>query len=138
MTEKSQNLKMASTLARWVAGKGIDNVNPSMLSDEMRNGIMTEAGIILLKEGRIYEAVKAVVMAGNSDKLVEMGNEFIRQTKFEEAALCFIPVKDKEKLEKTAAECAKLGNMSLAYFAYLAAGNEQMALFLKENFCPEL
>lgn len=129
---------MANTLARWVVEKGVDNVNPSMLSAEMRSDIMTEAGIILLKEGRIYEAVKAVVMAGNSDKLVEMGNEFVRQTKFEEAALCFIPIKDKEKLEKTAGECAKLGNMPLAYFAYAAAGNEQMAAFLKENFCPEL
>lgn len=129
---------MASTLARWVVEKGVDNINPAMLSAEMRSDIMTEAGIILLKEGRIYEAVKAVVMAGNSDKLVEMGNEFVRQTKFEEAALCFIPVKDKEKLEKAGAECAKLGNMSLAYFAYVAAGNDQMAAFLKENFCPEL
>ncbi|MDD4877520.1 MAG: hypothetical protein PHO02_00605 [Candidatus Nanoarchaeia archaeon] len=129
---------MASTLARWVVEKGVDNINPSMLSAEMRSDIMTEAGIILLNEGRIYEAVKAVVMAGNSDKLVDMGDEFVRQTKFEEAALCFIPVKDKDKLEKTAAECAKLGNMSLAYFAYVAAGNDQMASFFKENFCPEL
>lgn len=129
---------MASTLARWVVEKGVDNVNPSMLSAEMRCDILTEAGMILLKEGRIYEAVKAIVLAGNSNKLLEMGNEFIRQTKFEEAALCLIPVKDKEKLERAAAECGKLGNMPLAYYAYLAAGNEQMASFIKENFCPEL
>ena len=89
---------MASTLARWVVEKGVDNINPAMLSADMRNEIMTEAGMILLKEGRFFEAVKAVTMAGNSEKLSEMGDEFVRQTKFEEAALCFIPVKNKEKL----------------------------------------
>lgn len=129
---------MASTLARWVVEKGVDNINPAMLSADMRNEIMTEAGMILLKEGRFFEAVKAVTMVSNSEKLSEMGDEFVRQTKFEEAALCFIPVKNKEKLERAAAECARLGNMHLAYFAYVAAGNEPMAVFMKENFCPEL
>jgi hypothetical protein len=129
---------MASTLARWVVEKGVDSVNPTMLSADMRNEIMTEAGMILLKEGRFFEAVKAVTMAGNSAKLLEMGDEFVRQTKFEEATLCFIPTKDKARIEKSASECAKLGNMSLAYYAYIASENEEMAAFMKENFCPEL
>ncbi|MFH1065279.1 MAG: hypothetical protein V1734_02125 [Nanoarchaeota archaeon] len=129
---------MASTLARWVVEKGIDNIKPSMLTPEMKREILSEAGMIFLKEGRFYEAVKAVSMAENSPRLVEMGDEFMRQSKFENAVLCFIPTKDKIRIEKAAVECAKQGNVRLAYYAYIASENAEMAAFLKENFCPDL
>ncbi len=129
---------MSNTLARWVVDKGIDNINPSMLSSEMKREVLTEAGMILLKEGRVYEAVKAVSMAENSGKLVQMGDEFMRQSKFDKAVLCFIPTKDKTRIEKAAVECAKQGQVQLAYYAYVASENAEMAVFLKENFCPDL
>ena len=103
----------------------------------MRKEVFTEAGMILLKEGRIFEAVKAVTMAGNDAALLSMGDEFMRQTKFDQAALAYIPTKDKDRIEKAAEECAKQGNVMVAYYAYVASGNEQMAAFLKENFCPD-
>ncbi len=127
---------MAGALARWIVENGIENAKPESLSTDMRKEVFTEAGMILLNEGRIYEAVQAIVMAQNESKLLEMGDEFLRQSKFDEAALCFIPTKDKARLEKAAGECAKQGNVHIAYYAYSAAGNEQMALFLKDNFCP--
>lgn len=129
---------MASTLARWVVEKGIDNIRPSMLTPDMKKEVLSEAGMIFLKEGRFFEAVKAVSMAENSPRLVEMGDEFMRQSKFENAVLCFIPAKDKSRIEKAAVECARQGNVQLAYYAYIASENAEMAAFLKENLCPEL
>ena len=128
---------MTNTLSRWVVEKGIDKINPSMLSADMKKEVMTEAGLILLKEGRIFEAVKAITMADNSSALLAMGDEFMRQSKFDQAALAYIPTKDKARIEKAAEECAKQGNVLVAYYAYVASGNEQMAAFFKENFCPD-
>jgi len=122
-------------LARWVVKKGIDNLDASMLSPDVRKEVLTEVGLLLLKEGRIEEAVKAVVMAENREKLIEMGDEFMRQNKFEQATLAFIPTKDKQRLEKAAALCAKEGRYALALHAFIAAGNDEMARFIRDNFC---
>lgn len=123
-----------STLARWIVDRGIDNINPSMLSDDFKKDVLTESGMLFFKEGKIRDAVKALRLAGNSARLVELGDEFMKQNRSEKAALFFIPSGDKDRIEKAAALCAKEGHFELAFEAYSAAGNMEMASFIRENF----
>ncbi|MBS3150842.1 hypothetical protein J4443_00480 [Candidatus Woesearchaeota archaeon] len=113
---------------------GINSVDLSMLDDRGR-GILSYVGERLYKLNRIPEAVEILERAEDFEKLRKIGDEFMRQNKVELAAMCFIPTKDKERLNNAAALCVKAMNYRLAAEAYFAAGNKEMAMFLKENYC---
>ena len=51
--------------------------------------------------------------------------------------MCFIPTKDKQRLNNAAVLCIQSKNYSLAAKAYEAADNKQMASFIKQNFVDE-
>ena len=131
-------MSSSATLARWIVEKGIDNIDPSMLSDELKKEVLTDAGMMFFKEGRLLDAIKCLKTANNPDKLLELGDEFMRQNRFEQAALCYIPAGDRQRTEKVAEICLKEEKHKLAYESFLAAGNDKMAFFLRENFLEEI
>ena len=69
------------------------------------------------------------------EELAKMGDEFMHYGKYDFAALCFIPLKDKAKLNEVGINLIKDKNYKLAAESYKAAGNMQMADFIKTNFC---
>lgn len=123
-----------NSVARWIVEKGIDNINPNMLSSELKKDVLTEAGLLFYNENNIKDAVKALKLANNTEKLYDWGKEFLRQNKVVHAALCLIPAGDQKLLEEVAGLCAKEGHVEVAYEAFVAAGNQNMATFIKENF----
>ena len=114
--------------------EGISSVNLSMLDEKSRKNILTDVGEKLYRQGRIIEAIGILEKAGDFERLVKLGDLFMSENKSEMAALCFIPTKDKQKLNDVAVKCIELKNYKLASAAYEAADNKQMADFIRQNF----
>ncbi len=75
-----------------------------------------------------------MVKAGDIEKLIKLGDLFLLENKTELATLCFIPTKDKQRLNNAAVLCIQSKNYKLAAKAYDAADNKQMASFILRNF----
>lgn len=114
---------------------GINSIDLSMLDESARRKILCEAGEKLYRQNKFVEAIGLMEKANDIKKLTEMGDLFLSQNKAELAALCFIPTKDKQKLNDAAVLCIQSKNYKLAARAYEAADNSQMASFIKKNFC---
>ncbi len=115
--------------------EGINSVDLSMLEDGKEKEILNYVGERLYKLNKIPDAVEILKKAKNLERLKEMGDELMMQSRIEVATLCFIPTKDKDRLNKAAALCIKVMNYQLAAKAYEAAGNTEMVEFLERNFC---
>jgi len=126
-------LQLEDTLARWIVKGGIDCFDSSMLSGEMKKRVFTTAGLLFFRQNNYREAVKCLCVAGNKEVLCELGDELMKINRFREATLAFIPTKDKERLDKVAAICAKEGEYQLALEAYKASNNMEMVSFISKN-----
>lgn len=116
---------------------GINSVNLSMLDESSRKKVLSDVAAKLYKQNRFIEAIDVMVKAKDSEKLLKIGNTFLSENKVELATLCFIPTKDKEKLNNAAVLCIQSGNYILAARAYDAAENKPMADFIRKNFVEE-
>ena len=125
---------MPNPIVEKILKEGINSVNISMFDKETKKRFFGEAGEILYKQGKSVEAIEALAKAEDIEKLKELGEIFLSEFKPELAALCFIPTKDKEKLNHVAALCIEVKNYTLAEKAYEAADNQEMIFFVKGNF----
>ena len=125
---------MEHPVVEKILKEGISSVNLTMLDDKSRKDILTNVGEKLYKQGKILEAIEVLAKAGDVERLAKLGDLFLSESKAELAALCFIPTKDKERLNNVAVKCIELKNYKLAAGAYEAADNKQMALFIQQNF----
>jgi len=128
-------MKMEHPIVAKILKEGINSVDLSMLDANWEKRILSYVGERLYKINKIAEAVKILEKTGDFEKLKEMGDELLVQSKAELATLCFIPTKDKKRLNNVAVLCMKAMNYEFAAKAYLAAGNREMAELLKQNFC---
>lgn len=126
---------MEHPIVAKILKEGISSVDLSMLDKTRENKILNYLGERLYKLNKVSEAAIILEKAGNFETLTEMGDELLVQSKAELAALCFIPTKDKERLNNVAILCMKAMNFELAAKSYEAAGNLEMANFLKNNYC---
>ncbi|MBI2507484.1 hypothetical protein HYV89_00865 [Candidatus Woesearchaeota archaeon] len=126
---------MEHPIVAKILKEGINSVDLSMLDISKENQIWNFVGEKLYKLNKVPEAVTILEKTSNFDKLKEMGDELLMQNKAELAALCFIPTKDKERLNNVAVLCMKALNHKLAAEAYRAADNIDMAEFLEDNYC---
>ncbi|MBI2108230.1 hypothetical protein HYX09_00040 [Candidatus Woesearchaeota archaeon] len=126
---------MENPIVEKILTKGINSVNLSMLDESTRKNILSDVGEKLYKQNRFAEAIDIMAQAGQIEKLKELGDSFLAEAKAELAALCFIPTKDKDRLNNAAVMCIHSKNYRLAAKAYQAAGNTQMAEFIEKNFC---
>ena len=125
---------MENPIVDKILKEGINSVNLTMLDEKARKGILTDAGEKLYKKGRIMEAISLLEKAGDIERLAKLGDLFFSEGKNELAAICLIPVKDKEKLNKVAVKCIEAKNYRLASEAFEAADNKHMAEFIRSNF----
>ena len=125
---------MENPIVEKILKDGLNSVNLSMLDENQRRSILADVGERLFKQNRFNEAVDVMSKAGEFEKLSAMGESFMMQGKTELATLCFIPTKDKEKLNSVALKCIQMKNYKLAAKAYEACGNSQMADFINNNF----
>ena len=127
---------MDNPIVEKILKEGVKSVNLSMLDEKSRKGILSDVGEKLYKQGKLLEAIEILKQSGDFDRLMKLGDIFLSENKAELAALCFIPTKDKEKLNKAAVLCIEAKNYTLAAKAYEAADNAQMANFINQNFAP--
>ena len=125
---------MQNPIVEKILKEGINSVNISMFDKETKKRFLGEAGEILYKQGKSVEAIEVMTKAEDNEKLRKLGEIFLSEFKPELAALCFIPTKDKEKLNHIATLCIELKNYNLAEKAFEAADNENMVSFVKGNF----
>lgn len=109
-------------------------MNLSMLDESSRKSILGIAGEKLYKQNKIAEAIEVMAKANDIEKLTKLGDMFLSEGRAELAALCFMPTKDKQRLNNAAVLCIKSKNYKLAAKAYEAADNKQMADFIEKNF----
>ena len=125
---------MEHPIVEKILKEGINSVNLSMLDESARKRILGDVAEKLYRQGRFTEAIDIMAKANDIEKLTKLGDLFLSENKTELATLCFIPTKDKQRLNNTAVLCIQSGNYKLAAKAYEAADNRQMASFIKQNF----
>jgi len=114
--------------------KGIQNIDVSMLDEENKKMMLTEAGTILIRRGDCMKGVLALNLARNTEKLVEVGNDFFEQRHFDLAVLAFEHTGKTEMLNRLGALCIEEELYEYALKAFHAAGNSEMVDFVKKNF----
>lgn len=125
---------MDHPIVEKILKEGIKSVNLSMLDEKSRKKILTDVGEKLYRQGKLIEAIDILEKAGDFERLLKLGDLFLSESKFELATLCFIPTKDKERLNNAAVKCIELKNYRLAAKAYESADNLQMSDFIRKNF----
>ena len=125
---------MENPIVGKILKDGISSVNLAMLDENARKRILNDVAEKLWKENKFTESIEVMIKSNDIEKLKKLGDIFISEGKSELAALCFIPTKDKERLNNAAVLCIKAKNYRLAAKAYTAADNTQMASFIMENF----
>lgn len=125
---------MDHPIVEKILKEGINSVNLSMLDESARKRILSDVSEKLCKQNKFIEAIEIMEKANDFEKLLATGDMFLKERKIELATLCFIPTKDKEKLNNAAVLCIQAKNYKLASKAYEAADNKQMASFILENF----
>lgn len=125
---------MEHPVVEKIMKEGIGSVNLSMLDEAARRRILSDVAEKLCKQNRFQEAIEVLAKANDFEKLIKLGDIFLSENRAELAALCFIPTKDKQRLNSAAVLCIQSKNYRLAAEAYDAADNRQMATFIKQNF----
>ena len=125
---------MDHPIVEKILKEGINSVNLSMLDESARKRILSDVGEKLYRQGRFTEAIDIMAKANDTEKLAKLGDLFLSENKVEFATLCFIPTRDRQKLNDAAVKCIQLKNYRLAAKAYEAADNRQMASFIMRNF----
>ncbi len=125
---------MEHPIVEKILKEGIKSVNLSMLDESARKRILSDVAEKLYKQSKFLEMIEIMEKANDTEKLTKLGDLFLSEAKPELAALCFIPTKDKQRLNNAAVMCIKSKNYKLAAKAYDAADNKQMADFIQQNF----
>ena len=125
---------MEHPIVEKILKDGINSVNISMLDEPAQRRILSDVGEKLYKQGKFIDAIEVMAKANDFEKLMKLGDSFLAEKKTELATLCFIPTKDKQKLNEAAVLCIQSKNYRLAAKAYEAADNRQMASFIQKNF----
>ncbi len=125
---------MEHPIVEKILKDGINSVNISMLDEPAQRRILSDVGEKLYKQGKFIDAIEVMAKANDFEKLMKLGDSFLAEKKTELATLCFIPTKDKQKLNEAAVLCIQSKNYRLAAKAYEAADNRQMASFIQQNF----
>jgi hypothetical protein len=128
---------MDHPLVEKIWREGVDSVNVSMLSAPLKLRLLTEAGDRLMHADRSAEAAHAYALAGNTQKLREVGLWLLEAKRYAAAALFLRRApRDKEELEDLAERCAGIGEVAIAKELYRDLGNAEMVAFLEKNFPP--
>ena len=125
---------MEHPIVEKILKEGISSVNLSMLDAAAQKRILNDVSDKLCKQNKFVEAIEVMGRSNDIEKLMKLGDLFLSERKIELAALCFIPTRDKARLNNVAVLLIQSKNYKLAAEAYEAADNTQMASFIMRNF----
>src|SRR3989344_1286265 len=89
--------------------KGVEQLNLSMFSEEMRATILNSLADEYLRRGNLHDAAKAYILAGNKMKLSAVGNDFEKLGLFDNAIEAYKISGDNTRLLKTGMKCMEDG-----------------------------
>jgi hypothetical protein len=124
---------MGHPLIDKIVDEGVQSVNVSMLSPQLRLTLMSEAGSKLMHLGRYQEAGHAFSLANNKEALKEHGHWFLQQQRLAHAAYFLLHVEREEFLEDLAQKCIAANEIEAAKAIYNALGDQVMLHFIREN-----
>jgi hypothetical protein len=125
---------MTHPLVEKIVNEGIQSVNVSMLSPQLRKTLLTEAGTVLMHKGRYEEAAHAFALGDNKEMLREQGHWFLEQNRYGLAAYFLLHVEREERLQELAKDCIAAGEINPAKAIYESLHDDTMLHFLRENF----
>ena len=106
LPDVSYNIKEpANSFERLVPSlieKGIENINLSMFSEEMRRDLLNAAGDEYLKRGASVNAIKMFSITGNKEKLIKIADQYRDEGYFTNAIEVYALISDKKSLLKQA------------------------------------
>jgi hypothetical protein len=91
-----------------------------------------------VKTGNLLDAIKVFTLTRNKTKLMETANLCLKENKPYEAYYGFYAANDPENLNKVGYILLKIPDVSMALRAFRQANNQEMILFLSENFAKEI
>src|SRR3989338_1351470 len=116
--------------------KGIDNLNLSMFSQEVKCSILTALGEEYRKKGNLSDAVKSFVLAGNKEKLNYIGQDYEKLVQFDNCIDVYKLAGNKEKLFELGKKCLDEGRLDPAVKAFIAIGdNSQLIEVIYKPLC---
>src|SRR3989344_6374723 len=89
--------------------KGVENLNLSMFSEEMRATVLNLLADEYLRRGNLHGAAKAYIIAGNRMKLTAVGLDFEKLGLFDNAIEAFKMGGDDKNLIKIGTKCMEDG-----------------------------
>src|SRR3990172_1602602 len=69
--------------------KGLENINLSMFDDQTRVSLLNAFGDEYVRKGRLPEAMKSFILAGNRDKLTDLGADYEKVGLYTNAIECY-------------------------------------------------
>jgi len=123
-----------SFIASQIVTKGIDSIDYSMISQDLRKKVFTEAGELFIKNGKSLEGIKSLIIAENIKLLKEYSIYFTEKGLFELAILCAINIKDKKLVADLAPLCLEKGACNEAIKGYEFLNEKEICSLIKENF----
>ncbi|MEK6828484.1 MAG: hypothetical protein AABX78_03980, partial [Nanoarchaeota archaeon] len=73
---KSQDLENFKRIVPVLLEKGIDNVNLSMFDEGTKSKLLNALGEEYVRRGNMNDSVKSFILAGNRQRLVEVGEHY--------------------------------------------------------------
>ncbi len=117
-----------------IVEQGVDSVNVTMISADLRKKLLTEAGNILMHKNKYKEAARAYFVGNNTELLQEQGKWFLEQKKPGIAAYFLLYIESEQVLKDLAQECIQTNNLEAAHAVYEKLGDKTMIEFLNQNF----
>ncbi|MDD5332060.1 MAG: hypothetical protein PHE43_04575 [Candidatus Nanoarchaeia archaeon] len=133
---KQSNISQFRKIVPALMEKGVDNLDLSMFSDDMRNEILNAVGEEHLLKGRLPEAVKLFLITKNHQRLKDIAKNYEDIGLFGSAVDILKAIDDREGLNKISDRCLEAGRLGDAVKAIQYVGDKEK-LVKVGYFCLE-
>ena len=106
--------------------KGVEQLNLSMFSDDMRSTILNSLGDEYLRRGNLQGAAKAFILAGNQHRLSAVGQDFEKLGLFDNAVEAYKLCGDNKHLIALGTKCMEDGRFPSAIKAFKSINSEEL------------
>src|SRR3989344_2572395 len=105
--------------------KGIDNLNLSMFSPELKNNILVALGEGYRKKGNLHEAAKSFLLAENKAKLNSVGEDYERLLQYDNCIEIYKTSGNTKKLFEIGRRCLVEGKFKQAAKAFVEVNYQE-------------
>src|SRR3989338_6348092 len=133
LPEQKEDLNRFSKIVPLLLQKGIDKLNLSMFSPELRTDILLALGDEYRKKGDLYDAARAYLLVDHKDKLNLIGEDYEILMQWDNCIEVYKLSDNRSKLVKIGKRCLMDGNLKEASKAFMAADDAESLLAVSEK-----